>query len=192
VYIIHNLPLDLRYKKKFIIPVGFILGPQKMKDSNFFLYPLLYHISVLQGEGLWIWDASMQTHISWLTLFILVTANSPVMAIISGMVGHSGKFSCCLYYGLPGHYCERDRHYYPVMLKPNAYNVTGCDHGNTTCHTWTLHVRCKDFITIRSLQVLTIYRSIKLSYYFLKAIERDSWGLWSCCYCKVIRRPSLK
>ncbi|KAF8488770.1 hypothetical protein F5888DRAFT_1584042, partial [Russula emetica] len=55
---------------------------------------------------------------------VFVTADGPTM--ISGMVGHSGKFGCRLYCGLPG----RHGHYYPVMLKPEAYNVGGCDHNN--------------------------------------------------------------
>jgi hypothetical protein len=50
------------------------------------------------------------------------------MAMISGMVGHSGKFGCRLYCGLPGRCRDRDGHYYPVMLKPEAYDVVGCNH----------------------------------------------------------------
>ncbi len=52
VYIIHNLAPDLRYKKRLVIPAGFIPGPEKMKDGDSFLYPVLYHISALQNEGL--------------------------------------------------------------------------------------------------------------------------------------------
>jgi hypothetical protein len=128
VYIIHNLPPDLRYKKKLVIPAGFIPGPEKMKDGDSFLFPILYHISALQNEGLRIWDASTQTHIPHSTPFVFVTADGPAMAMVSGMVGHSGKYGCRLYCGLPGRRRERDGHYYPVMLKPNAYDVTGCNH----------------------------------------------------------------
>lgn len=46
------------------------------------------------------------------------------------MVGHSGKHGCNLYCDIPGHCKERDGHYYPVMLKPEAYNVAGCNHNN--------------------------------------------------------------
>jgi len=52
VYIIHNLPPDLHYKKRLVIPAGFVPGPEKMKDADSFLYPILYHISALQNEGL--------------------------------------------------------------------------------------------------------------------------------------------
>ena len=47
VYIIHNLPPEIRYKKKFVIPAGFIPGPEKMKDGDSFIYLVLYHISAL-------------------------------------------------------------------------------------------------------------------------------------------------
>ena len=128
LYIIHNLAPELRYKKRLVIPAGFIPGPEKMKDGDSFLFPVLYHISALQNEGLRIWDASTQTHISRSMPFVFVTADGPAMAMVSGMVGHSGKFGCRLYCGLPGRRRERDGHYYPVMLRPGAYNVVGCDH----------------------------------------------------------------
>ena len=132
VYIIHNLPPELRYTKRLVIPAGFIPGPEKMKDGDSFLYPVLYHISALQTEGLQIWDASMESHISQSRPFVFMTADSPAMAMVSGMVGHSGKYGCRLYCGLSGHRRERDGHYYPVMLKPNMYNVTGCNHEDVT------------------------------------------------------------
>jgi hypothetical protein len=132
VYIIHNLAPDLRYEKRLVIPAGFIPGPEKMKDSDSFIFPILYHISALQNEGLRIWDASTQSHISHSTPFVFVTADGPAMAMVSGMVGHSGRFGCRLYCALPGRRRERDGHYYPVMLKPDAYEVTGCDHDDVT------------------------------------------------------------
>jgi hypothetical protein len=132
VYVIHNLPPEVRYTKRFVIPAGFIPGPEKMKHGDSFLYPVLYHISALQNEGLRIWDASTCTHIPHSTPFLFVTADGPAMAMVSGMVGHSGRYGCRLYCGLPGRRRERDGHYYPVMLKPNAYNVTGCDHDDVT------------------------------------------------------------
>ena len=132
VYIIHNLPPDLCYKKRLVIPAGFIPGPEKMKDGDSFLYPILYHISALQNEGLWVWDTSTQSHISCSTPFLFVTADGPAMAMVSGMVRHSGRFHCHLYCGLPGRCQDRDGHYYPAMLKPDAYNVIGCDHDDVT------------------------------------------------------------
>jgi len=62
--------------------------------------------------------------------YAFITADSPVMAMVLGMVGHSERFSCQLYCSLFGCCRERDGHYYPVMLKPNAYKVTSCDHND--------------------------------------------------------------
>ena len=39
IYIIHNLPPKLRYQKRLVFLTGFILGPEKMKDCDSFLYP---------------------------------------------------------------------------------------------------------------------------------------------------------
>ena len=132
VYIVYNLPPEICYKKRLVISAGFVPGPEKMKDGDLFIRPLLYHVSALQNEGLWIWDASTQSHIPHLIPFIFVTANSFAMAMVSGMVGHSGKFGCCLYCALPGRRREWDSHYYPVMLKPDAYGVLSCDHEDVT------------------------------------------------------------
>ena len=132
VYVIHNLPPSSRYSKKFVIPAGFVPGPGKPKNMDSFLFATLYHISALQGEGLRIWDASTQTHIPHSIPFIFVTADSPAMAMVSGMVGHSGKFGCRLFCGLPGRHQEGDGHYFPAMLKPDNYDVPGCDHDDLT------------------------------------------------------------
>ena len=132
VYVIHNLSPDIRYKKRFVIPAGFVPGPGKPKNMDSFLFPALYHISALQSEGLRIWDASTQSHIPHSIPFIFVTADGPAMAMVAGMVGHSGKFGCRLFCGLPGRHRERDGHYFPAMLKPDNYDVAGCDHDDIT------------------------------------------------------------
>ena len=132
VYVIHNLPPSLRYSKKFVIPAGFVPGPGKPKNMDSFLFATLYHISALQGEGLRIWDASTQTYLERSIPFLFVTADGPAMAMVSGMVGHSGKFGCRLFCGLPGRHREGDGHYFPAMLKPDNYNGPGCDHEDIT------------------------------------------------------------
>jgi hypothetical protein len=69
--------------------------PRKTKKNmDSFLFATLYHISALQSEGLWIWDASTQSHIPQSIPFIFVTADGPAMAMVLGMVRHSGKFGC--------------------------------------------------------------------------------------------------
>jgi hypothetical protein len=41
MYIIHNLPPEVRYKKKLVIPAGFIPGLEKMKDNDSLIYPVV-------------------------------------------------------------------------------------------------------------------------------------------------------
>ncbi|KIL59407.1 hypothetical protein M378DRAFT_41676, partial [Amanita muscaria Koide BX008] len=57
VWVIFNLSPDLRYKKKFVLPAGFVPGPTKPKNMESFLLPSLRHFSALQKHGLTIWDA---------------------------------------------------------------------------------------------------------------------------------------
>ena len=129
IYIIHNLSPDLHYRKWFVIPGGFISGLNKPKHTDSYVYPSLYHISALQQEGLQIWDALTGLYITKSTPFImLATADGPAMANMTGMVGHSGNFGCCLYCGLSGCCQEGDCHYYPLMQKPDNYTVAGCQH----------------------------------------------------------------
>lgn len=57
IWVIMDLSPDERYKKRHVIPGGFIPGPNKPKNIDSFLFPGLHHLSALQREGLSIWDA---------------------------------------------------------------------------------------------------------------------------------------
>ena len=62
IWVFHNLPPDLHYKKRFVIPGAIVSGPNKPGDINSFLFPLLYHVAALQRKGLCIYDASHCGH----------------------------------------------------------------------------------------------------------------------------------
>ena len=129
IWILHNLPPTLRYKKRFIIPGAIVPGPNKPGDIDSFLFPLLYHVAALQREGLRIYDASVDSYISQAKpLVIFATADSLGGAAMSGMVGHSGKFGCRLYCNMPSRHHTGNGHYYPAMHVPHNYTVSGCDH----------------------------------------------------------------
>jgi hypothetical protein len=129
IWIIHNLPPSLHYNKCFIIPGAIVPGPKKPGDIDSFLFPLLCHVAALQREGLCIYDASMNTFVAdSRPLIIFATADSLGRAAMSGMVGHSGKFGCCLYCDMPSWHCKSDSHYYPAMHQPHNYAVAGCHH----------------------------------------------------------------
>lgn len=47
IWIILDHALEVRYKKKFVLPGGFIPGPGKPKNVDSFLFPGLYHVRAL-------------------------------------------------------------------------------------------------------------------------------------------------
>jgi hypothetical protein len=134
IWVIHNLPPDMRYTKAFIIPGAIVPGPYKPGDMDSFLFPSLYHVAALQREGLRIYDASLDTVTTCSRPLVLFgTADSPGSASMSGMVGHGGKFGCRLYCDMPGRRRFGDSHYYPAMKAPlGDYDVPGCCHPDVT------------------------------------------------------------
>jgi hypothetical protein len=56
IWVLLDLAPDLRYKKKYVLPGGFIPGPNKPKNLDSFVYTGLHHLSALQKDGLHIWD----------------------------------------------------------------------------------------------------------------------------------------
>ena len=129
IWIIHNLPPDLRYKKAFVIPGAIVPGPNKPKELDSYLFPSLYHVAALQHEGLKIWDAFLKHEIPRsIPEIIFATADGPGSAAMSGQVGHSGKYGCRLYCEMPSRRRDGDGHYFPVMKKPRNYNVQGASH----------------------------------------------------------------
>ena len=131
IWIFHNLPPNLRYKKCFIIPGAIIPGPNKPGDIDSFLFPSLYHVASLQHKRLWIYDALVDSYIPHSKpLIVFATADSLGSAAMSGMVGHSEKYGCHLYCNMPSWHHTGNGHYYPAMLTPHNYTVLGCDHSD--------------------------------------------------------------
>jgi hypothetical protein len=52
IWVLLDLAPDLRYKKKYVLPGGFIPGPKKPKNMDSFVYTGLHHLSALQKDGL--------------------------------------------------------------------------------------------------------------------------------------------
>ena len=128
IWVIHNLPPNMRYKKSFVIPAAIVPGPSKPWDIDSFLFPSLYHIAALQREGLTVFDTSLGRLVNSRPLVIFGTADSPGSAFMSGMVGHSGRAGCRLYCDMPSRRRTGDGHYYPAMKRPDNYDVDGCCH----------------------------------------------------------------
>lgn len=145
IWVIMDLSPDERYKKKHVLPGGFIPGPNKPKNLDSFLFPGLHHLCALQREGLNIWDASTDRLFMSKLFLGLNTADGPGMAYLNGLVGHHGKFGCRLYCSVPSRHKPNAPHYYPALLKPNDYIMQGCDHSDlshfvstSTSSTWYL------------------------------------------------------
>ncbi|PBK73221.1 hypothetical protein ARMSODRAFT_1068079 [Armillaria solidipes] len=157
IWIILDCEPSVRYKKKNVLPGGIIPGPNKPKNTDSFLFPRLHHLAVIQKEGLLIWDSSkadspeagvllnittpssrnedLESEFSPSTsLFIcnpflaLVTADGPAQAMLSGCIGHHGKYGCHYFCPLKGRHKPGGTHYYAARLKPDNYSVSGCSH----------------------------------------------------------------
>src|SRR6201996_7798528 len=140
IWVIHNLPPELRYKKAFVIPGAIVPGPNKPGDLDSFLFPSLYHVVALQREGLRIYDAYLNVVVPRAIPVILFgTADSLGSAAMLGMVGHSGRYGCRLYCDMPGRRRDKDTHYYPVMSRPHDYSVTQCCHADISVHDLALY-----------------------------------------------------
>lgn len=128
IWIVMDHAPDVKYKKKHVLPGGFIPGPNKPKNIDSFLFPGLHHLAALQNEGLSIYDAWRDIIFLSHPYLFLATADGPGLVYFDGMVGHCGKNGCRLYCGVIGRRKERGTHYYPVLLHPNNFHVAGCDH----------------------------------------------------------------
>jgi hypothetical protein len=128
IWVLFDLPPDLRYKKRYVLIGGFIPGPNKLKNADSFFFPGLHHLAALQREGLRVWDSSRNTSFKSCLFLALGTADGPGMVHLNGLVGYHGKFGCRQYCSLQGRHKPGGSHYYPVLLKPNNYIMRGCDH----------------------------------------------------------------
>ena len=123
IWVIFDLAPGDRYKKRHVLPGGFVPGPNAPKNFDSFFFPGIYHVSSLQREGLIVWDARDQKLYRDNPFLIFATADAIGIADVSGSAGHHARLGCRLMCELPGRHKPGTGHYYPALLKPN-----GCDH----------------------------------------------------------------
>ncbi|OJT06946.1 hypothetical protein TRAPUB_10052 [Trametes pubescens] len=139
IWVVLNLSPDKRYRRKYVLPGAVIPGPNHPKDLDSFLFPGLYHVSALMNEGLSIWHAQRNTVMLVYIFLALVLGDSPAMALLSGMVGLTGRRGCRLYCPLLGRRKDRAGTYYPMLLKPALpYAVPACSHDDVDPSTLSL------------------------------------------------------
>jgi hypothetical protein len=128
IWVVLDHAPDVRYKKRLVLPGGFIPGPNPPKITDSFLFPRVHHLSAIQNEGLQIWDAHRNEKFVSNPFLMVACADVIGMASLSRLVGHHGKRGCRLYCAMPGHHKRNLPQYYPARLKPDHYMMSGCDH----------------------------------------------------------------
>ncbi|KAJ2911365.1 hypothetical protein MD484_g9049, partial [Candolleomyces efflorescens] len=129
IWVLMDLPPELRYKKQYVIPGAVIPGPNAPKNVDSFLFPGLAHIASLQKEGLKVWDASNPRIFLTKPIVALTTADGPAMVDFSGFVGHKGFQGCREFCNIPGRRSSvQSKTYYPALLKPVGHTIEGSSH----------------------------------------------------------------
>ncbi|KAF9486092.1 hypothetical protein BDN70DRAFT_846549 [Pholiota conissans] len=128
IWVVLNLAPDVRYKKRHVLPGGFIPGPKKPKNVDSFLFPGFHHVAALMKQGYRVWNAYENVIFVDRPFGHLGTADGPGMTYLNGLTGHSGAYGCRIYCPVKGRRKTGGNHYYPALLKPVEYNVEGCDH----------------------------------------------------------------
>jgi len=130
IWVVMDLSPDKRYKKRYVLPGGFIPGPNKPKNVDSFLFPGLHHACAISKEGIKVWDADQKRTFTSRIFLFLACADSPGMAYLNGLTGHSGAYGCRLYCSVKGRRKTNGNHYYPALLKPLNFSVPGSDHAD--------------------------------------------------------------
>ena len=98
IFIICDYNPITRFRKKHVLLGIVILGPDKPKTLDSFLFCSFYHLSALQhangGRGMAVWDILQQKTLNLWVIFAYGTADSLGMTELDGQVGHHGAQGC--------------------------------------------------------------------------------------------------
>lgn len=120
----YNLPPEVRFGLHRLICAAVIPGPNKPKDPDSFLYPLVQELLKL-AVGVKTWDSEALKHFWLRAHLILGFGDYPAMSMILQMKGHNSIFPCrmCLIEGLripdhpaTTHYVPLDRSNHPSVI----------------------------------------------------------------------------
>ena len=128
MWVVFDLAPNLRYRKRYVLPGGFILGPNDPKNSDSYLFPGFHHLAAIQKEGLNVWDGKDSWEFVSRPFLHLGGADGPGSVHFTGLVGHHGAFPCRLYCDLKGRHVPGAGHYYPALHKPLNYTIARSDH----------------------------------------------------------------
>ena len=128
IWVIYDLSPGERYKKRHVLPGGFVPGPNAPKNFDSFFFSGVYHLSALQREGLTVWDARDRKLHQDHPYLLFVTADAIGIADVSGSAGHHARVGCRLMCDLRGRHKPGTGHYYPTLLKPKDCDHPGSSH----------------------------------------------------------------
>ena len=135
IWVIYDLAPGDRYKKRYVLPGGFVPGPNAPKNFDSLFFSGVYHLSALQREGLIVWDARDQKLHRDDPFLVFITADAVGIADVSGSAGHHARLGCRLICDFPGRHKPGTGHYYPALLKPNDCNHRGSNHDDIDINT---------------------------------------------------------
>jgi hypothetical protein len=120
----YNLPPETRFLEENVLFLGVIPGPNKPKDFDSFLWPLIEELLVLEGPGVDAWDAVARETFRLHAHLLLVFGDIPAVSMAMRMKGHNG-FSPCRYCEIKGvknsdgpYYVPLDRSNHPSSRAP--------------------------------------------------------------------------
>jgi hypothetical protein len=128
VWIILDISPESRFKKRYILPGGFVPGPEHMKNTSSFLFPGLQHFNAISKDGLRVWKATSKSVVDTNPFLGFETADGVALAEMNGTTAHRGFMGCRLLCDHPGRRAEDSSQYYPACLRANGPTVANSDH----------------------------------------------------------------
>jgi hypothetical protein len=128
IIFLYNLPPEIRFLMKHVLCAGVIPGPNKPKDFDSFLWPLIEELKKL-AVGERAFDAVTEQVFLIRAHLIAIFGDIPAISMVMKFKGHNGKCPCrmCAISGLriPGeggttHYVPLDRSCHPDVQTDSA------------------------------------------------------------------------
>ena len=91
----YNLPPEVRFHKKNIIPISVVPGPKKPKDFDSFLYPLIQELLEL-SNSVRAYDTSTGKLFCLQAFLIIAFGDILAISLLLKMKGHNSITSCCI------------------------------------------------------------------------------------------------
>lgn len=144
----YNLPPEVRFHYENILPLGVIPGPDKPKDFDSFLWPLVQELIRLE-IGVHTYDQFSDTFFALHAYLLLVFGDIPAISMVMRMKGHNATCPCrmCTILGVPvphGRgvplYVPLDRTHHP-SVRTSASAVKAYDPANLPLRTHAEFIR---------------------------------------------------